>query len=366
MRIPAIDLKAQYWRIQHEVDAALRGVLEGGSFILGEEVKAFEREFAAWCGVPQAVGVSSGTAALQLALQACGVETGDEVISVSHTSVATVAAIELAGGRSVLAEIEAQRMTLGPAKVSERITQRTRALVPVHLYGCPADMGPLLELAREKGLRVVEDCAQAHGARYRGRPVGGWGDAAAFSFYPTKNLGAYGDGGAVVTNNPEIAERTRLLRQYGWDEKRDSTIRGENARLDEMQAAILRVKLRFVDEWNARRKAIAGMYTRRLGGSGLTLPVEPQECAHAWHQYVVRSARRDDLRAHLAGRGIQTLIHYPVPVHLQPAYADLGYREGDLPESERAAREVLSLPIYPEMDDGQVEAVCEAILEFGG
>jgi dTDP-4-amino-4,6-dideoxygalactose transaminase len=364
MEIPVINLKAQYHRIRPEVDAALQRVLESGNFILGAEVTAFEQEFAYYCGVSHAVGVNSGTAALQLALLACGVGPGDEVLTVSHTAVATVAAVELTGARPRLADIDPRRFTLDPQQVASSLTPRTRAIVPVHLYGGPADLGPLIEIARQHNLSVVEDCAQAHGATYDGRQVGSWGRAAAFSFYPTKNLGAYGDGGAVLTNDPALAERARSLRQYGWDERRVSQVKGLNSRLDDLQAAVLRVKLGYLEMWNERRRELARLYDRLLVGSGLALPSEPEDCRHVYHQYVVRTPRRDELRKFLARRGICTGIHYPLPVHLQPAYANLGYRPGDLPESELAASEVLSLPLYPELDETAAEAVCNAVLDF--
>lgn len=362
--IPPFDLKRQYAALKPEVDAAIADVLERGAFILGAEVAAFEREFATYCGVSHAVGVGSGTEALHLALRACDIGPGDEVITVAHTAVATVAAIELTGARPVLVDIESRRATLNPAQLEAAITPRTRAVIPVHLYGCPAELAPILEVARRYHLRVVEDCAQAHGAVYKGQRVGSWGDLAAFSFYPTKNLGAYGDGGAIVTDDPTLSERLRLLREYGWAERYVSHSKGLNSRLDELQAAILRVKLRHLDVWNARRRALAQQYTTLLRDSGLQLPFEPPDGAHVYHLYVVRTPQREALRAFLSERGIGTLIHYPVPVHLQPAYADLGYRPGSLPETEAAAAQVLSLPLYPELREDEIEAVCNAIRAF--
>lgn len=366
--IPVFDLRRQYESIREEIQQAIVRVLERGRFILGEEVAAFEHEFVAFCGVAYAVGVGSGTEALQLALRACGIGPGDEIITVSHTAVATVAAIEMAGARPVLVDVDPRRYTIDPAKVEEQITASTRAILPVHLYGCPADMVSLLEIARRHHLLVIEDCTQAHGALYKGRPVGSWGDLAAFSFYPTKNLGAYGDGGAVVTHNPVLAERVRLLREYGWAERYVSHIKGMNSRLDEIQAAILRVKLRHLEAWNKRRRQIAAMYQEHLADAasrwGLTLPEEPEGARHVYHLYVVRHPRRDALRRFLEERGIGTLIHYPVPVHLQPAYADLRYREGSLPVTEALSREVLSLPMYPELTDAEVRMVSEALREF--
>jgi dTDP-4-amino-4,6-dideoxygalactose transaminase len=360
-KIPALDLQGEYESLREEIDSAIAGVLRRGSFILGPEVSVFEDEFAAYCGTTQAVGVGSGTAALHLALLACGIEPGDEVVTSAHTAVATVAAIELTGARPVLVEIDPRRYTLDPERLEAALSPRTRAVIPVHLYGCPADLAPLLIIAHQRGLFVIEDCAQAHGARYHGQRVGAWGQMAAFSFYPTKNLGAYGDAGALVTNDPALAKRARMLRQYGWEQRYVSQLKGLNSRLDDMQAAILRVKLKYLDAWNARRRQLAGQYDRLLAGSGLVLPWQPIDAEHVYHQYVVRHARRDDLRAFLAEQGIQTLIHYPLPVHLQPAYRDLGYTENDFPETSRASREVLSLPIYPGLSDAKLETVCTAI-----
>ncbi len=362
--IPPFDLKRQYATLKPEVDAAIGTVLERGAFILGEEVNAFEREFAAYCGVSHAVGVGSGTEALHLALLACDIGPGDEVITVAHTAVATVAAIELAGARPVLVDLDPRRGTLAPALLERAITPRTRAVIPVHLYGCPAELAPILEIARGRNLRVIEDCAQAHGALYQGKRVGSWGDIAAFSFYPTKNLGAYGDGGAIVTHDAALAERLRLLREYGWAQRYVSTIKGLNSRLDELQAAILRVKLRHLDAWNARRRELARIYGARLNPASLQLPIEPEDGAHVYHLYVIRTPERDALRAFLREHGVGTLIHYPMPVHLQPAYAELGYGPGSLPETEAAAEQVLSLPLYPELRDDEVEAVCAAVNAF--
>jgi dTDP-4-amino-4,6-dideoxygalactose transaminase len=366
--IHPVDLKKQYASIKDEIDAAVTQVFEGGRYILGEQVAAFEDEFASRCGVAHAVGVGSGTAALHLALAACGVGAGDEVVTVPHTAVATVVAIELAGARPVLVDIDPTRYTLDPERLEAAITARTRAVIPVHLYGCPADLDPIVEIARRHNLFVVEDCAQAHGAAYRGRPVGSWGHVAAFSFYPTKNLGACGDGGMVVTDDAELAERVRLLRQYGWRERYVSSsiggVHGLNSRLDELQAAILRVKLRHLGEWNERRRRLARLYSERLAGSGVTLPCEPENTVHVYHLYVVRHPRRDALRAFLREQDVGSLIHYPVPVHLQPAYRGLGYEAGALPAAEAAAREVLSLPLYPELREEEVATVADGVVAF--
>jgi len=362
--IPALDLKTKYRNLRQEVDSAVLRILERGVYILGESVTAFEQEFAAYCGVAQGVGVGSGTEALHLALLACGIGPGDEVITVSHTAVATVAAVEMAGARPVLVEIDPLRYPLAPEKFAQAITPRTKAVIPVHLYGCPADLAPILEIAQAKHIQVIEDCAQAPGARYHGKPVGSWGQVAAFSFYPTKNLGAYGDGGALVTNEASLAERARSLRQYGWKERYISSIKGVNSRLDDLQAAILRVKLPHLDQWNAQRQQLARLYQDMLSGCGVVLPSQPDQATHVYHQFVIRHPQRNELRAFLAEKKIQTLIHYPVPVHLQPAYQNLGYALGSLPVTEQVAQQVLSLPLYPEMSPEAVEMVSRAVIEF--
>lgn len=364
--IPVANPLAQYLAHRAEVDEAIGRVLAGGRYILGPEVEAFEAEFAAYVGVRFGVGVASGTDALVLALRAAGVGPGDEVVTVSHTAVATVAAIELAGARPVLVDIEPDYYTLDPARLERAIGPRTRAVVPVHLYGQPAELGPILEVARRYGLRVVEDCAQAHGAVYRGRRVGAWGDLGAFSFYPTKNLGGLGDGGMVVTDDPELAGRLRLLREYGWAERYVSSLPGFNSRLDELQAAVLRVKLRHLEADNRRRAEIAARYDAGLAGTAVRPPKVRPGATHVYHLYVVRSWRREELRAFLAMRGVGTAVHYPVPVHLQPAYRGRVRVAGSLAETERAAREVLSLPIYPELTDREVATVIESIRAFGG
>jgi dTDP-4-amino-4,6-dideoxygalactose transaminase len=360
---------AGYLARQGEIDAAIAGVLRGGRFLLGPETAAFEAEFAAYTGVPHCVGASSGTEALHLALAACGIGRGDEVITVSHTAVATVAAIDLCGAQPVLVDIERESFALNPALLPGALTARTRSVVLVHLYGRPAPVAEVSAFCRAHGLRLIEDCAQAHGARIGAARVGSFGDVSAFSFYPTKNLGALGDGGAVLTRDAGIAERLAALRQYGWRQQRYvSEMAGWNARLDELQAAVLRVKLRGLDEDNDRRRAIAAIYRERLAGiPGLTLPgagAPGEECVY--HQYVIRCGSRDALADYLQARNIQTLIHYPAPIHRQPAYAARGLTPGPLPETERAAREVLSLPIYPELPFSDAQAVASAIREFFG
>jgi dTDP-4-amino-4,6-dideoxygalactose transaminase len=365
--IPFLDLKAQYAAIETAVRAAIDGVFERGVFILGPEVAAFEQEFAAYLGAQYAIGVASGTDALHLALRACGSGPGDEVITVTNTAVATVAAVELAGACPVFVDIDPATFNLNPRLVDKAITPRTKALLPVHLYGQPADLQPLLDIARARGLRVIEDACQAHGATYQGKKVGTLGDIGCFSFYPTKNLGGYGDGGMVITNDAGLAERLKLLRAYGWKERDRSVLRGVNSRLDEVQAAVLRVKLRYLDAWNQQRRALAARYTEQLSGiSSIILPHEAPYGCHVYHLYVVRAQDREGLRAYLAAQGIGTLIHYPLPIHCQEAYFGLGYAEGALPASERAAREIFSLPLYPLMEASQVDQVCQAIRTYYG
>jgi dTDP-4-amino-4,6-dideoxygalactose transaminase len=364
--IPQTDPKAGYLAHKARIDAAIQRVLDSGWYILGREVEAFERAFAAYIGVSHAIGVANGTDALELALRACGVGPGDLVFTVSLTAVATVAAIELVGATPVLVDIDPVTYTLDPncleAALAHPLAGTPKAVIPVHLYGQPADMPAILELARRYGLYVIEDCAQSHGAVLAGRMTGAWGDIAAFSFYPTKNLGALGDGGMVVTANPELAERTRSLRQYGWRQRYISEIPGCNSRLDELQAAILRVKLMYLEAENVRRVALAARYTTALTDSGLALPTCREGAGHVYHQYVVCSRQRDALQAHLRARGIGTLVHYPRAVHQQPAYEGRVLIAGSLPHSERTAAEVLSLPIYPELTDEQLDSVTEACL----
>jgi dTDP-4-amino-4,6-dideoxygalactose transaminase len=362
--IPQASPLAQYLAHKDEIDAAIARVLGSGRYILGEEVERFETEFAAYVGVGYGVAVGSGTDALYLALRACGIGPGDEVITVPHTAAATVAAIELCGALPVFVDIDLGAYVMDPRELESAITQRTKAIIPVHLYGNPADMAGIGAIARRAGLWIVEDCAQSHGAAYRGRKTGAWGDVGAFSFYPTKNLGALGDGGMVVTNRGELAERVRSLREYGWRERYVSEIAGVNSRLDELQAAVLRVKLRYLDEENTRRRSLAHTYDGLLSQTGLGLPRPLPGSDPVYHQYVVRSSRRNELRAYLASAGIDTIVHYPVPVHLQPAYQHLAERVGALPNSEQAAREVLSLPLHPHLSLENVHEVARTIYRW--
>jgi dTDP-4-amino-4,6-dideoxygalactose transaminase len=361
-RIPFNDLKPGIAELREELDQAVAAVLDSGWAILGPQVKAFEAEFATYCGTTEAVGVANGTDAIVLGLMALGVEPGDEVITTGNAGVPPVAAIELAHATPVLIDIDPATHTLDPDRLRSAITAKTRALVVVHLYGQPASMEPILSVAREHGLRVLEDCAQAHGAIYRGRRCGSLADAAAFSFYPTKNLGAIGDGGAIVTSQSDVANRARLLRQYGWERQYHSIMPGTNSRLDELQAAILRVKLRHLDASNTARKVIADRYTSAL--SELCPIAHQADRDSVYHLYVVQSSRRDALRSWLDERQIGSAIHYPEPVHCQPAYASIRVGPGGLEHTERAAREVLSLPLFPELGLDSVDRVISACREF--
>jgi len=364
--IPLVDLKAQYRIIQSEVDVAIERVLTNTSFILGKEVSFFEEAFAAFCDVEYAVGTSSGTSALHLALLSCGVGPGDEVITTPHTFIATVEPIIHAGATPVFVDIDLDSYNLDPAGIESALTERTKAILPVHLYGRPADMDPILEIAGKHNLKVIEDAAQAHGAEYRGKRAGSIGDVACFSFYPGKNLGAYGDGGMVVTNNGEIAEKVRMLRNHGRKEKYEHEVIGYGYRLDALHAAILNVKLGRLEKWNRQRRENAGIYRELLDGLDLVLPTEPQYIKSVYHLFVVRTSRRDLLREHLRSQEIYAGIHYPIPLHLQPSLSYLGYTKGDFPNAEKAAEEVLSLPMYPELNQSQLEQVTQAIRGFIG
>ncbi len=366
LKVPSLDLKIQYQSIKPEIDAAVAKVLESGQFVLGDEVLEFEEEFARYCGASDCIALNSGTSALHLALLAAGVGPDDEVITVPFTFVASVAAVLYTGARPVLVDIDPRSFNMDPAAIEARITPRTKAIMPVHLYGQPADMDPIMELARRHGLIVIEDAAQAHGAKYKGRPVGSIGDIACFSFYPGKNLGAYGEGGAVTTSNSQYACTIRRLRDWGQDRKYHHVLRGFNYRMEAFQGAILRVKLRHLEQWNEARRRIVEKYNKLLAGVEVERPVEMAWARHVYHLYTLRAGRRDALQAAILQKGIQTGIHYAVPVHLQPAYSDLGYAPHSLPESEKAASEVLSLPLYPEMTGDQIETVARAVVEVVG
>lgn len=366
MNVPFVDLQAQYRGLRSEVMPAVEQVFARAAFILGDEVAGFEREFAAFCGVGECVGVATGCDALLWALKACGIGPGDEVITVANSYIATALAITASGARPVLVDCREDSYEIDAAAVARAITSRTKAIIPVHLYGQPADMGEIMALAKTHGLRVIEDAAQAHGALYKGRPCGSFGDVGCFSFYPGKNLGAYGDGGAIVTRDPALAQQVRMLRNYGQSRKYHHEITGWNSRLDTVQAAILSVKLRHLPAWNAARARHAAAYAHALAGAPVTLPRVAPDRTHVYHLYVIRTKRRDDLVAFLAERGVSCVIHYPIPIHLQKAYAGLGYRPGSFPVAERLAGEIVSLPMYPELTDEQIAHVAACIREFAG
>lgn len=366
--IPQTSPLSNYLKNRTALDEAIHRVLHSGRYILGEETGAFEREFADYIEVPYALGVGNGTEALYLALRGLGVGPGDEVITVSHTAVATVAAVEMSGATPVLVDVHPETYTMDPGILEKARTARSKAILPVHLYGQPCDLGEITRFARTHGLYVVEDCAQSHGAVYQRRRTGSWGDAAAFSFYPTKNLGCLGDGGAITTHDASIYEKLKALRQYGWDENRLSRSPGWNSRLDELQAAVLRVKLARLEQSNKRRIKIAATYRSLLDGiPELSLPSPVSETTHVYHQYVVRCIdhrMRDRLMHFLAEQGIQTAVHYPVPVHLQPAYIHRLPKSYSLPVTENLCRRILSLPLYPELADEQVARVARTIGTF--
>lgn len=365
MSVPFLDLKAAYEELKPGFDSAYRRVMDSGWYLLGRELEAFEAEFAAYCGARHGAGVANGLDALHLILRAYGIGAGDEVIVPANTYIATWLAVSHAGAVPVPVEPDPRSCNLDPERIAAAITPRTRAILPVHLYGRPADMDPILDIARRHGLKVVEDNAQAHGALYKGRRTGGLGDAAGTSFYPGKNLGSFGDGGAVTTNDPELAGRVKLLRNYGSKIKYAHEVQGFNSRLNELQAAFLRVKLAVLDEWNRRRAARAARYQAAFAGTSLQLPAPAPEGEPVWHLYTIRHPGRDRLRTFLERAGVGTSIHYPVPPHLQLAYASLGFREGAFPVSEKIHREILSLPMGPhlsdEMQDRVIRAVCAAL-----
>ncbi len=373
--IPQNDPRAGYLAHRAELDDAWRRVMEGGRYILGNEVTAFEREFATYLEVPFAISTANGTDALHLSLRSLDIGTGDRVLTVSHTAVATVASIVLAGAEPVFVDIDRATFTMDPNRLEDAIRRertapdrhtKLKAIVPVHLYGLPADMQSVLEIARRHELAVIEDCAQAHGASLSGRKVGTWGTLAAFSFYPTKNLGAFGDGGMIVTRDESLAVRCRRLREYGWNDQRVSTEPGVNSRLDELQAAILRVKLRHLDADNAARTTVANIYNRLLTSDHLLIPAIRTSATHVFHQYVIRSRSRDSMKAFLRTQGIETSIHYPLAVHQHPAYARFNESGFSLWESEQAAAEVLSLPMYPQQPHASAEKTAQAIAGWAG
>jgi dTDP-4-amino-4,6-dideoxygalactose transaminase len=364
--VPFVDLAAQHEAIEPEVNAAISKTLRQTDFILGEDVALFEQEFAAYCETAHAVGVDSGTSALELALRAYGIGPGDEVITVANTFIATVLAISYAGATPVLVDIDPDTYMMDVAQLEGAITGRTKAIMPVHLYGHPADMDPIMAIARQHGLVVIEDACQAHGARYKGKRVGSLGHAAAFSFYPAKNLGAYGDGGIVVTNDAQINQSLRLMRNYGSTQKYHHLIQGYNRRLDTLQAGVLRVKLPHLEAWNQARRQHAKLYRELLsnGNGSVVLPAEAGYAEAVYHLYVIRVQNRDQLQARLQQQGIATGIHYPIPIHLQPAYHSLGYKKGDFPITEQFSKQILSLPMYAELASGALEYVAMTIQQF--
>lgn len=364
--IPLLELHGQYVSIKREVDIAMTRVIENSDFILGSELELFESEFAAYCGSRCCIGVDSGLSALELVLRAWGIGAGDEVITAANTFIATALAISNTGATPVLVDVDPHTFNIDPEAMRSAITPRTKAIVPVHLYGSPAEMDTINAIAAKYDVAVLEDACQAHGARYKGRRAGSLGHAAAFSFYPGKNLGAYGDGGAIVTNDEALASQLRSMRNYGQREKYIHSIRGSNRRLDTLQAAVLRVKLRHLDEWNSLRTQHAGNYRELFFGASVSVPPAPDHVQSAWHLYVIRSPFRNAIRSRLGDHGIATGMHYPVPIHLQTAYADAGYRKGEFPVTERMADEILSLPMYPELDHDSMERIAAAVISTPG
>lgn len=363
-KVPLVDLAAQYAAIRPEVDQAIQSVLDATDFIMGAAIKQFEADFAAFCGATHCVGVASGTAALELVLRAAGVGPGDEVITAAHTFIATAEAISAVGAKPVFVDVDPATYNMDPAGLPAAITPATRAIMPVHIYGQPADMTALGAVAAAHGLALIEDAAQAHGATWDGVAAGGLGDAACFSFYPGKNLGAYGDAGAVVTNNDAIAAQVRLLRNHGRRSKYLHEVKGYGERMDTLQAAVLGAKLPHLRAWTAARQRLAARYDELLADLPVVRPTVAAAADPVWHLYVIRHQARDALLEHLSHSGIGAGVHYPVPLHLQPAYADLGYQPGDLPVTETVAATCLSLPLYPEMTDAQQDRVVAAIRSF--
>jgi len=366
MTVPFVDLKAQYQSIAPEINAAINEVVQSGSFILGKQVSQFEAAFARFCEAEFAIGVDCGTTALELSLRTFGVGPGDEVITTANTYIATAFAASHTGARPVLVDVDPETYNMVPELFERAITPHTKAVIPVHLYGQPADMDPILEIARRHSIIVIEDACQAHGARYKGRRVGGLADAAAFSFYPAKNLGAYGDAGMVVTNDPQVAEKIRWLRNEGQSQKYYHDIKGYNHLLDTIHASVLAVKLQYLDRWNQQRREHAALYDRLLAGSSVVTPKVAAYAEPVYHLYIICAPERDKLQAYLREKGISTGIHYPIPIHLQKAYPELGYHSGDFPVTEKLAGEILSLPMFPELTNEQVANVVNAVEAFYG
>lgn len=364
MQIPFGDLKRQYQNLREPIDQATAEVYASGWFVLGKQVEKFESEFANYCGANYSVGVGSGTEALHLALVACGIEYGDEVITVANTCVPTISAISFAGATPVLVDIDEQTFTINPALIEERITEKTKVIIPVHLYGQCADMDAILAISKKHNLFVIEDCAQSQGAIYKGRMAGTMGDMGAFSFYPSKNLGAFGDGGLVLTNNQQLAQKLTKLRNYGQEKRYYHSIKGFNSRLDELQAAILSVKLPYLEQWNQRRREIAKLYNDAFMPIGINCPQEIGDRFHVYHLYVLRVQQRDRFQKLLADVGISTVIHYPIPIHQQESYQELRYQSKFLPITERLAEQIVSVPIYPELTDTEVDYIIDTVINF--
>lgn len=363
MKVPFVDLRIQYESIKEEVDVSLKKVMENTDFILGEEVQLLEKEYARFCEAECAVGVDSGISALELTLRALGIGEGDEVITAPNSFIATASAISFAGAVPVFVDIEPEYFNIDPGKIEAAITPKTKAIMPVHLYGQPADMDAINEIARKHGLKVIEDACQAHGARYKRRRVGALGDAGCFSFYPGKNLGAYGDGGMMVANDKAVVEKVKMLRNYGQKQKYNHIFLAFNRRLDTMQAAILRIKLRHLDEWNRKRRANAALYDRLLKDSNVRTPAVAGYAEHVYHLYVIITENRDKLLEYLNAKSVFAGLHYPIPIHLQPAYSSLGYKKGDYPVTEEYSGKILSLPMFPELTEEQIHFACELIKE---
>jgi len=365
MMISLVDLKAQYNSIKTEIDNAIQGVLDSTSFIMGEELERFEEEFALFCNTKYAIGVANGSDALILALRACSITKGDEVITVPNTFIATTEAITHIGGKIAFIDINPKTYTIDVSKIEEKISNKTRAIIPVHLYGQPADLDPIIELAKKYNLKIIEDAAQAHGAEYKGKKVGSIGDVACFSFYPGKNLGAYGDAGMIMTNSEEITQKVKLLRNHGSIKKYEHKIEGYSSRLDNLQAAILRVKLKYLNKWNGMRRKNARKYNELLNNiDGIITPYEADYAKHVYHLYLIRTEDRNQLREKLKSNDIATGIHYPIPLHLQEAYKYLGYKKGDFPITEKASQEILSLPMFAELTDEQIGGIVEIVKNF--
>jgi len=368
--VPFIDLTRQYKEIEDEIFSAMRRVFEKGRFILGKEVSAFEEEFARYCGARYGVGVNCGTDALYLALKAAGIGKGDEIITVANSFIASALAVSFTGAKPLFVDIDPETYNIDPNGLENllknRRGKRIKAILPVHLYGLPADMDGIMDIANRYDLTIIEDACQAHGAEYKRKKVGSFGAMGCFSFYPTKNLGGSGDGGMVITDDKKLYEKLRLFRCYGEKKKYEHILKGGNSRLDEIQAALLRVKLRYLDQWNEQRRRKASIYKKKLEGSGVVCPVEKKGSHHVYHLFVIRSKRRNGLQVFLKGKGIDTLIHYPIPIHLQKAYRELGYGRGDFPMTEKSSREILSLPFFPELTESEMDEVATQIKVFLG